>query len=76
MCFMGWIFELVGTTMTFLTPTLHNLGFHNLYYPDAIVMFLVIPFFHVINEEEIKGIIAEKGWQQGFMYMLRSQSNI
>ena len=67
--FVGWLLELVGTVMTLLTPTLHNIGLANLYYPDAVIMFVLIPFIHIINEDETKGIIAENGCIEGLRHI-------
>ena len=36
-----------------IRPVLQNGGFHNTHFADAVVMFLVIPFSHLINDEEI-----------------------
>ena len=67
--FVGWLLELLGTVITLLTPILHNMGLANLYYPDAIIMFVLIPFIHIINEDKTKGIIAENGWYEGLRYI-------
>ena len=75
-CFIAWLYELLGTITTALTPTLQSLGMPNTYFPDAIIMFLVIPFFHLINDETTKGIIAENGWYQGMNHMLGSRNQI
>ena len=75
-CFIAWLYELLGTIATALTPTLQSLGMPNTYFPDAIIMFLVIPFCHLINDETTKGIIAENGWYQGMKHMLGSRNQI
>ena len=67
--FVGWLLELLGTVITLLTPILHNMGLANLYYPDAIIMFVLIPFIHIVNEDKTKGIIAENGWYEGLLYI-------
>ena len=67
---MSWLYESLGVISAFLTPYLHNLGFHNLHYPDVILMFVVIPFLHLMNQEDTKTIIAEENWYQGFRHML------
>ena len=68
--FVGWLLELVGTAMTLLTPTLRNLGLSNLYYPDAIIMFVLIPLLHILNDDKTKGKIAENGWFAGLRLIL------
>ena len=74
-CFIGWLLELVGSAMTLLTPTLHSVGLSNLYYPDAIIMFVLIPFLHIVNEDETKGIIAMNGWFDGLRYIFGISKN-
>ena len=69
-CFLSWVYELVGMTTILLRPALGNYGFHNLQFADALVMFVIIPFSHLINDEETKAIIAEEGWYQGLRQMM------
>ena len=68
-CFMSWCYELAGMVFILLRPTLHNFGFGNLYFPDPIVMFIIIPFSHLINDDETKAIIFEESWYQGLRHM-------
>ena len=75
-CFITWLYELLGTIATALSPTIQSLGMPNTYFPDAIIMFLVIPFCHLINDETTKGIIAENGWYQGMKHMVGSRNQI
>ena len=51
-------------------PILQNRGLHNSHFADALVMFIVIPFSHLINDDETKGIIAEVSWYQGLRHMI------
>ena len=67
---MGWLYESLGVISAVLTPFLHNLGIHNLYYPDVILMFVVIPFIHLMNDDDTKAIIADRNWYQGVRHML------
>ena len=69
-CFVGWLLELVGTATTLLTPTLRKLGLSNLYYPDAIIMFVLIPLIPILNDDKTKGKIAENGWFAGLRFIL------
>ena len=69
LCFMSWLYELFGTLVTVLSPTLHSMGIRYYYYVDAIIMFLVIPFCHLMNDDETKATIIERGWYQGVKYM-------
>ena len=76
MCFVGWLYELVGVTMTLATPILRDKGFHLLYYPDAILMFIFIPFIHLMNDIETKTVIAEQGWIKGLRSMFQFSSSV
>jgi hypothetical protein len=67
---MGWLYELLAIGSTLITPFLHKHGIPNLHFPDAIIMFLVIPFLHLMNDEDTKGIIFEESWYQGLRHML------
>ena len=75
-CFMGGLYELIGVASAALTPTLNDLGLRYLYFPDAIVMFLVIPFIHIMNDEDTKSIIADEGWIQGIRYMFNIRNQV
>ena len=75
MCCMGWMYEFVAILSGILTPFLHKLGIHNMYYPDAIVMFVVIPFVHLMNDEDTKIIILQRNWYQGLRHMLGMHTN-
>ena len=70
MCFMAWVYELIATLFAILSPYLHKQGIPNLYYPDAITMFVVIPFVHIMNDEDTKIIVFEENWYQGLRHML------
>ena len=72
---MAWMYELIGTLSAILTPFLSKLKIPNLHYPDAIVMFMVIPFLHLMNDEDTKIIILEENWYQGLRYMLGAHTN-
>ena len=70
MCFMAWMYELIATLSILLRPFLRKHGISDLHYPDAIIMFVVIPFVHLMNDEDTKGIILEENWYQGLRHML------
>ena len=42
----------------------------NIHFPDVILMFVVIPFIHLLNDEDTKHIIFSHGWIQGIKYVL------
>ena len=75
-CFISWLFELLGTVISLLSPTLQSLGMRYYYYFDAIIMFLVIPFCHLMNDEATKGVVLQSGWYQGFRHMAGFQNQI
>ena len=75
LCFWSWLYELFGTAVTVLSPTLHSLGIRYYYYVDAIIMFLVIPFCHLMNDDETKATIIERGWYQGVKFMAGFKDN-
>ena len=70
MCFMRWLYEILASLFAGLSTLLHEFGVPNVYFPDAILMFVVIPFVNLMNDEDIKGIISEESWYQGIRYML------
>ena len=65
MCFMGWLYEVLATFCAAFTPLLKMYGIPNMHFPDAILMFVVIPFAHLMNDAKTKGIISEESWYQG-----------
>jgi hypothetical protein len=60
----------VGIVAILVRPILQNRGLHNSHFADALVMFVFIPFSHLINDEETKAIIAEESWYQGLRHMI------
>ena len=56
---------MIGTIMIVLTPVFIAVGIRTSSCIDALIMFVLIPFIHLTNDETIKGIIAEHGWYQG-----------
>ena len=74
MCFMSWLYELLAIVSaimsSFLGALVQEFEIPNIHFPDVIIMFIVIPFIHLLNDEEIKGIIFEQGWIQGIKCVL------
>ena len=70
MCVISWLIELKIGVLAVSMVSLHDLGFHNLHYPDCIIISLIIPLVHLMNDEVTKGIIAEEGWYQGIRDLL------
>ena len=67
---MSWLYEYIGVLMALISPFLRALGLRYLYFPDAILMFVVIPFVHLMNDEDVKTVITEEGWIQGIKTMI------
>ena len=70
MCFMGWLYELLSIVSIIMTPFLVKHGIANVHFIDAIIMFLVIPFLHLMNDDDTKAIIYEENWYQGIRHIL------
>ena len=75
MCFMGWLYELLAIVAGLLGALIgyqmqHELSIPNIHFPDVILVFLLIPFIHLLNDEDTKGIIFDRGWIQGIKFVL------
>ena len=70
MCFLGWIYELLAVVAALLSAFIgYQFNIPNIHFPDVILMFVVIPFIHLLNDEDTKNIIFEHGWVQGIKYV-------
>jgi hypothetical protein len=67
---MGWLFELLSIGSALITPFLHKHRIPNVHFIGAIIMFLVIPFVHLLNDDDTKVIVFEENWYQGIRQML------
>ena len=75
--FIGWLCELVGSVMSLLKPKLlYESRFSHMYYSDSLIMFVIIPFLYLVNDEEVKGVIYEKGWYKGLRHMVGNANEI
>ena len=70
MCYMGWLYEFIANAFLVFIPTLHKFGVPNTYMVGNILMFVVIPVVHLMNDEVTKGIILEDNWYQGLRHMM------
>ena len=74
MCFMGCIYEILASLAALLSALLasqiQEFSIPNIHFPDVILMFVVIPFIHLLNDEDTKHIIFAHGWIQGIKYVL------
>ena len=70
---MASMVEMFATATAILSgilgAQLQELSVPNIHFPDAIVMSVIIPSIHLLNQEETKGIIFENGWYQGFKHV-------
>ena len=75
-CFLGWLLEVFLTVLIGLFMLLKEFRFEkDFYYPyfeffEAFFRAIVIPFVHIINEEETKTVITEENWYNGIKYAL------
>ena len=70
MCFMGWLHELLDNIFIAITPILkYKYGFTNTYFCDVVMMFLVIPFLQILNDDDTKEIIYQESWLHGIKFM-------
>ena len=67
---MGWLYELVAVLITFCVPLFQYIGVPNVYFIDSITFFVIIPFFHLMNDDDTKKIIFYENFYQGIRYTL------
>ena len=67
---MSWLYEFFAILSAALTPMLHEYGIPNLHLIDAIIMSIVIPLTHLLNDEDTKQVILEENWYQGLRHLL------
>ena len=70
MCIISWLIEIFGTLCHVF---IYVIGIAGIHYIEAITIFIVIPFVHLMNDEDTKGIIADEGWYAGLKFMLGLQ---
>ena len=71
MCTMGTIYELIAIAFFPLTPILHEkVSGPNITLVDAVLVSIFIPFLHLMNDDDTKGIVFEENWFQGIRYVL------
>ena len=70
MCFWGWLYELLSYIVLIIRPILkHKYGFSNTYFWDIVMWFVVIPFLHILNDDDTKEIISQESWLHGLKFM-------
>ena len=77
MCLWGWIYDFITLFwQVFSTILRDNYNIPNIYMPDAILSFILIPFLHLMNDEETKLIIFSENWFEGMKYVLGMRDKI
>ena len=71
MCFMGWLYELLDFVFIVIVgPILKfKFSFTNTYLCDVVMMFVVIPFLQILNDDDTKDIIYQESWIHGLKFM-------
>ena len=71
-CYTGWLLEYIAIASTAISILLglFDINIPNIHFLDAVIMSIVIPFIHILNDEITKGIILEHGWIKGISYAL------
>ena len=73
--FIAWLLEFFGSMLAIATqPTL--LGSYYTHYPDAILMFIIIPNVHLRDSSKLKRIVAREGWHEGFMHIVGKRNQV
>ena len=71
---MASIVEMMAVVTAILSAVLgaqlQDLKIPNIHFPDVIVMSIIIPFIYLLNDESEKEVIFQRGWYQGFRYVL------
>ena len=68
-CFLAWVWELLGTISYLIIPVIGPLGLSYLHCFDALLTFTLLPVVYLANDEETKAVIAEHGWYIGLRDM-------
>ena len=80
MCFMGWLYELLAIVAGLLSALIgyqmqQEFSIPNIHFPDVILVFVLIPFIHLLNDEDTKGIIFDEGWIQSIKFVVGLYNN-
>ena len=70
MCMIGWMFESGAVILINLKLLFKYIGLTNVYFADSIIYFLVIPCFHLMNNDDTKAIVFGESWYHGIRHML------
>ena len=62
--------ELAGGLITMAYPLLKMLGITHLYLADPVMVFVVVPLVHLLNDDETKEIIVEGDYYKALRHMM------
>ena len=71
MCFAAWLYEVLDLVfiITIGSTLKYKYGFTNTYFCDVVMMFVVIPFLQILNDDDTKDIIYQESWLHGLKFM-------
>ena len=67
--------EVTALLSALLGAQIQEFNIPNIHFPDAIVMSIVIPIIHLLNEESAKEMVFQSGWCQGLRYAIGRYTN-
>ena len=72
-CGIGLFCDFAGGIFRMLSPTLRMIGMKYSFLPevfDAFMMFVMVPSFHLLNDEDTKTLLTQKKYYQAFKQIL------
>ena len=69
-CFLGWLIELALTILIAIWVLLNVDAYPYFEFSNAIIRAIVIPFVHILNDEDTKTVITEISWYNGIRHAL------
>ena len=71
MCVLLMIYELICNLFVLISPVLkYKYGWANTSFADPVSMFVILPFIHLMNDEDTKEIIYDENWFQAIKFIL------
>ena len=65
------IYELICNMFVLISPVLkYKYGWANTSFADPVSMFVILPFIHLMNDEDTKEIIYDENWFQAIKFIL------
>ena len=65
------IYELICNLFILISPLLkYKYGWTNTSFTDPVSMFVILPFLHLMNDEDTKEIIYDENWFQAIKFIL------